>query len=137
MSDIKIIVASHGLFSQELVHSAEMIVGKMENVNSVSLLPNEALTDLMDKAVKLLEKSTDQTIVLVDLFGGTPCNVFTALLKKYDFHLYTGASLPMLIELYLKTSSTVEFDSDQWFEEYKSKLDESTVNVNDRIGGNQ
>lgn len=133
MSEMNIIVASHGLFSKELIKSAEMIVGEMQGVYSVSLLPNESLETLTEKTETLLKGLKDKTIVLVDLFGGTPCNVFTMLLKKYKYQLFTGVSLPMLIDLYLKLSSEDKFNSQQWFEEYRNNVIESMVAVKEKM----
>ncbi|MDN6250746.1 MAG: PTS sugar transporter subunit IIA [Tetragenococcus koreensis] len=130
---MNIVVASHGLFSKELIKSAEMITGKMERVYSISLLPNESLETLTEKAEKLLKSLGDETIVLVDLFGGTPCNVFTILLKKYDYQLFTAVSLPMLIVLYLKLSTEEQFNPQQWFEEYQNNITEGTVAVKEKL----
>ncbi|GEQ49998.1 PTS sugar transporter subunit IIA [Tetragenococcus koreensis] len=130
---MNIVVASHGLFSKELIKSAEMITGKMERVYSISLLPNESLETLTEKAEKLLKSLGDETIVLVDLFGGTPCNVFTILLKKYDYQLFTAVSLPMLIDLYLKLSTEEQFNPQQWFEEYQNNITEGTVAVKEKL----
>ena len=53
------------------------------------------------------------TIVLVDLYGGTPCNVFTVMSRKYHYPVLTGLNLPMLIDLYLKLSNMDEADLDE------------------------
>ena len=39
MANLNIIIGTHGRFGEEIIKSAEMIVGKMENVRAVSLLP--------------------------------------------------------------------------------------------------
>ena len=40
-----------------------------------------------------------ETIVLCDLFGGSPSNVAMSLISKGDISIFTGLNLPMLIEI--------------------------------------
>ena len=40
---------------------------------------------------------TAQTLILVDLFGATPCNVASKLVDGIDSRLLTGVNLPMLL----------------------------------------
>lgn len=129
---MNIIVGTHGKFGEELVHSAEMIVGKMENVTTVSLIPEWSFEDFMKKADEVLSQQEGDTIVLVDLFGGTPSNVFTALSKKYHHQVITGVNLPTLIDLYLKVSNG-SYDPETLVEETLTTLKESGVHTNPLI----
>ena len=45
----EIVICTHGKFGEELVHSAEMIVGPMKNIKIFSLLP-AVLICLTDKS---------------------------------------------------------------------------------------
>lgn len=40
---------------------------------------------------------TEQTLILTDLFGATPCNVASRLVDGIDSRLLTGVNLPMLL----------------------------------------
>jgi len=100
MSKLNMIIATHGQFGEELVKSAEMIAGRLENVHCLSLLPSVSFEAFMHQADNLLSELTGPTIVLVDMFGGTPCNVLTVLSRKHHHHVVTGVNLPMLINLY-------------------------------------
>lgn len=133
MSRVDIIIGTHGQFGEALKASAEMIVGKMDQVTCVSLLPEMSLEDYMAKASAVLETCGDQVIVLVDLFGGTPSNVFSALSRKYHHHVVTGLNLPMLIDLYLKVSAQLESDSALLVEGCLETLKESAVYTNERL----
>ena len=82
MAKLNIIVGTHGHFGEELVKSAELITGKMEGVRTLSLLPEMSFEDFMKNAEEVLSTTEKPYVVLVDLFGGTPCNVLTVLSKS-------------------------------------------------------
>ncbi len=110
MKTLNIVIGTHGRFGEELVRSAEMIVGKMDNVNTVSLDPEASFETYMQEADALLSTLVGPIITLVDLFGGTPSNVFTVLSKKHGNAVITGLNLPMLVDLYLSTNHADAID---------------------------
>ena len=100
MEKFNIVIGTHGRFGEELVKSAAMIAGNMGRVKACSLLPEYSFEDYMRLVDKTLSELDDGfTIVLVDLYGGTPCNTFTVLSQKYHYDVLTGLNLPMLIEI--------------------------------------
>lgn len=102
MSDRAILVMTHGEFGIELVKSVEMIMGPQENVCALALRPGDSVDGFRDEANLLVEKNKEkgfETIVLVDLMGGSPGNVALSLLAKNDLKILTGVNMPMLIEL--------------------------------------
>ncbi|MEF9961736.1 MAG: PTS mannose transporter subunit IIA [Erysipelotrichaceae bacterium] len=95
-----IYICTHGKFGEELIRSAEMIVGKLDGVKAFSLIPGmspEEYQILIEDSLKLEGESI---IVMVDLFGGTPSNTMAILSKKYKLDILSGINLAMLIELY-------------------------------------
>lgn len=133
MSKLNIVIATHGIFGEALVHSAEMIVGKTENVYNLSLLPEKSFEDFLTEANELFEKLTGPTIALVDLFGGTPSNVLTALTKKYDHKVITGLNLPIFIALYMKVLTTETIDLDALVEHCLTEGQKSVLLTNDQL----
>ena len=135
MAKLNIIVGTHGHFGEELVKSAELITGKMEGVRTLSLLPEMSFEDFMKNAEEVLSNTEKPSVVLVDLFGGTPCNVLTVLSKKYNYDIVSGVNLPMLIDLYVKTLSMEdsEIDTDKLAEECIDTLKESGVHTNKQV----
>lgn len=103
-----LLVGTHGRAGEELVRSAEMILGKMEDVHCFSLLPGMTVDEYMKKIVETLEKLPAGTLCLVDLFGGTPSNVFCALSKKYQNTVVTGVNLAMLMEVYMNREAMTD-----------------------------
>ena len=102
MANRAILVITHGEFGIELIKSAEMIMGPQENLRALALRPGESVDSLREQANKIVEENEKcglETILLVDLLGGSPSNVSLSLLSKYDLHILTGINMPMLIEL--------------------------------------
>ena len=103
-----IIVASHGDLAKGILMSAEMIVGKQENVAACCLLPSEGPEDIKNKIMTAIDQfdSCDEILFLVDLWGGTPFNQITTLVEgNENYRVITGLNLPMLIEACMARSS--------------------------------
>jgi len=99
-SQKKILIGTHGKFGEEIVRSAEMIIGKMNNIQTFSLLPTVSSEEYCLSIESVLKNLPEKTLCLVDLFGGTPANTFALLSKKYNNIVLSGLSLAMIIEAY-------------------------------------
>lgn len=108
---MKVILISHGRFCEEILKSAEMILGPQENVYPIIFLASDSLQTLKDRTEeKLKELSGEEIVIITDLKGGTPCNVAFLLQKAYNFTLLTGLNLPILLEALI--SKDIESDSE-------------------------
>lgn len=112
-----LLLMSHGNLAKEMVQSAEMIVGKIDNIEAVSLLPGMPLDEFMGEAEEVIKKSGEKVIILVDLFGGTPGNVATILKNKYDVACICGLNLAILLEAVLKREFNTDSDINSIVEE--------------------
>lgn len=92
-----IIIGTHGDFGKALIKSAEMILGKLENVKFVSLKEGQDPDQYYVAVESVLKESVGNVLCLVDIFGGTPSHTFLRLSQKYNFKLCGGLNLPMLI----------------------------------------
>lgn len=101
---VGIILASHGEFANGILQSSEMIFGKQQDVQAVCLYPNEGPDDFRKKLEDAIATLSDQNQVLIlcDLWGGTPFNQSSALIKGHEdtWGIVTGMNLPMIIEAY-------------------------------------
>ena len=98
-----LIIATHGMFSEELLKSSEMIFGSQENVGCITFKPGEGVENLVSKYNKLIEKldCDDGVLFMVDLFGGSPFNAASILAMKNDkMEIISGVNLPMLLEVF-------------------------------------
>lgn len=99
---VGVILASHGGFADGIHQSAEMIFGPQENFKSCILKPDEGPEDVkkkMQEAVTSLDNQ-DEVLFLVDLWGGTPFNQASSLVKEHEdkWTIVAGMNLPMVIE---------------------------------------
>lgn len=130
---LNIVIGTHGKFGESLVESASMIVGSLDSVYTVSLLPEYSFEEYMEEAVRVMDSLEGPTITFVDLFGGTPSNVFTVLSKKYNNAVVTGVNLPVLIDTYLSNQSKENVDLNEVVEQALSTLVESGKHTNKEL----
>lgn len=105
---IGIVIVTHGNLGEELLSSAEIICGKQEHVITVGLHPSDAIVDLpgrIDAARRSFPDCSD-ALVLVDLFGGSPCNSTMRCLAAEPFQCISGVNLPMLLEVLTQREDT-------------------------------
>lgn len=99
---ISVIIGTHGMFSEELLKSSEMIFGSQENVGSVTFKTGEGIDNLIGKYNTLINKldCKDGVLFMVDLFGGSPFNAASMIaMKNDDMEIITGVNLPMVLEV--------------------------------------
>jgi PTS system mannose-specific IIA component len=99
---ISVIIGTHGIFSEEILKSAEMIFGAQENVGSVTFKPGEGIENLIEKYNTLIAEldSTDGVLFMVDLFGGSPFNAASIIAMQHEnMEIVTGVNLPMILEV--------------------------------------
>ncbi|MBC1630800.1 PTS mannose transporter subunit IID [Listeria welshimeri] len=98
---VAIIIGTHGEAARELLKSAEMIIGKQDNVEFITFIPGENTDTLITKYKEKLEKldTSEGVIFMVDLFGGSPYNASSQVaLPEEDMDVVTGVNIPMLLE---------------------------------------
>ena len=98
---ISVIIGTHGMFSEEILKSSEMIFGSQENVASVTFKPGEGIDNLVEKYNKLINEldCKDGVLFMVDLFGGSPFNAASIIAMKHDnMEIVAGVNLPMILE---------------------------------------
>lgn len=99
---VNILVVSHGNLASELIKSAEMIAGEAKNLFAVSLFPGESPETFEAKVNDIMRKiNGEDTLILIDIFSGTPYNITASQVMKENVECVTGVNLPMLIEAML------------------------------------
>jgi PTS system mannose-specific IIA component len=97
---VGLVIAAHGHLAEELVATAEQIVGKLPMVATCSIEPGtapEVFCEQMRQAVASVD-SGQGVLVLADLFGGTPCNQGLLLIRDRPLEVVTGVNLPMVLK---------------------------------------
>ena len=109
---IAIILGTHGKFSEEILKSIEMILGKQKNVATITYLSGEGADDLMKKYEDVIKSLQCKAGVLfmVDLFCGSPFNAASMIASKEEnMDIITGLNIPMLLAVFsAREDSTVD-----------------------------
>jgi PTS system mannose-specific IIA component len=95
-----IIIITHGRLARELLGAAEFILGKIEQVECISVGPElepRRLRDNLAGAIGRMDQGQG-VLILTDMFGGTPNNISLAFLSEGKVEVVTGVNLPMLIK---------------------------------------
>src|SRR3954464_6915469 len=96
---IGVVVAAHGQLAQELIRTAEGVVGHLDQTVPVSVVATSPdVRAQIAEAVREAD-SGEGVVVLADLLGGSPCNLGLALAYPGKVEVVTGVNLPMLLKL--------------------------------------
>ncbi|MBW1836942.1 MAG: PTS fructose transporter subunit IIA [Deltaproteobacteria bacterium] len=98
---IGIVIVTHSQLGDALINASEFILGhKPENVVSVSIDLSENAVDLRKKIAESIKKVNEQegTIILTDMFGGTPSNLSYSFLEEGRIEVLSGVNLPILVK---------------------------------------
>lgn len=99
---LPIILASHGPFAQGALECVEMLMGMQEGVQVISVKIDSNIENLrkqMAESYQTLNQGQG-IIILVDLMGGTPCNLASELVVQHDdILLLCGFNIPVLLEV--------------------------------------
>jgi PTS system mannose-specific IIA component len=100
---IGLVVATHGNLGNELLASAQMIIGPVRNARAVSITQEssmESIRDAISAAIAEVVKDGHGVIIVTDMFGGTPANVSMTFLEPQEVEVLTGVNLPMLLKFF-------------------------------------
>lgn len=112
-----VLIMTHGGMADGLLDSVRMISGDHDGVASLSFRPDWSLDTLVAAIKERLDEFEAAnpgapTLVLVDLFGGTPSNAIATLLGEgRELYALAGASLPMALEAVLGRDDDTPMDA--------------------------
>jgi mannose/fructose-specific phosphotransferase system component IIA len=93
-----IFLLTHGRAGEEILRSSEMITGRISDVYAFSLLPDMSPEVYVKSIREKLNEAPPGSIVLTDLFGGTPSNVAISLSTEFEIFVISGLNIAMLID---------------------------------------
>jgi len=96
---VGLVVVCHEDMGAELMRAAEMIVGKIESVETVGVKQESAPETLRDRVQSAIKKVDQKqgVMLMTDMFGGTPSNISLAFLSD-AVEVVTGVNLSMIIK---------------------------------------
>ena len=128
---INILIVTHGDFGKELLKSSEIIIGKIDNVECLSFNLGDNYNDLCKKVEDSIEKiGEEDLIVFTDMYGGSPFNAVTKLMKNKKFFHITGINLPLFIDIAINKNT---YTMDEIAEKIIKNGKKSIVFVNDKF----
>ncbi len=99
-----IVMCGHGQLAIAMKESIIMIYGEIDNVIALEFNKQENREMLIEKMADAIDPNVD-TLIIVDLFGGSPYNAAAELaFKQQNIQLISGMSLPMCLEVIDKRS---------------------------------
>ncbi|WP_455813036.1 PTS mannose transporter subunit IIAB [Pseudomonas graminis] len=110
---IAIMIGTHGWAAEQLLKTAEMLLGEQENVGWIDFVPGENAETLMEKYQARLAgmDSTQGVLFLVDTWGGSPFNAASRLVvDKPGYDVVAGVNIPMLVEVLMARDDNPTFD---------------------------
>ncbi|VTT28348.1 PTS system mannose-specific transporter subunit IIA [Klebsiella pneumoniae] len=110
---IAIMIGTHGWAAEQLLKTAEMLLGEQENVGWIDFVPGENAETLIEKYQARLANmdSTQGVLFLVDTWGGSPFNAASRLVvDKPDYEVVAGVNIPMLVEVLMARDDNPTFD---------------------------
>lgn len=108
----KILLLTHGGWGMSLVEGIQMILGSMSYVHEIPLLPTDTLSEYMDKVQAYVSSISLDSLIIVDLMGGTPSNVAAVIGNQTGMKVFTGLNAPMLLEACVELQGDGTLDSD-------------------------
>jgi len=99
------VIVTHGHLAGELLAAAEMIVGPISFIAAVSIGWHDDVDNAraeVERAIKGVSQGAG-TLLMTDMFGGTPTNIASMFLETDRVEVVTGVNLPMVIKLASQT----------------------------------
>lgn len=108
---IGVLILTHDGLGAALVASATHMLGRTpDNLRAIGVTGTdnpEAILERVRTALQELD-SGDGVLVLTDIYGATPCNVASRLLRRGRVEGVSGVNLPMLLRVLTYSGSGLE-----------------------------
>lgn len=110
---IAIVIGTHGWAAEQLLKTAEMLLGEQENVGWIDFVPGENAETLIEKYTAQLSRldTSSGVLFLVDTWGGSPFNAASRIVVDKEQHeVVAGVNIPMLVETLMARDDNPSFD---------------------------
>lgn len=97
---VGLVIATHGRLAEELIATAEGIVGPIADIAASHVEPAASAAELhqqIERAVVSVDQGQG-VLILADLLGGSPCAQSLPLCAQRRVEVVTGVNLPMLLK---------------------------------------
>lgn len=102
---IGVVIAAHGKLSEELLRTAEAVVGRLDQVRTVNVAASDPeVRHKVADAIRAVDGG-EGVVLLTDLLGGSPTQLCLSFLDERKVEVVTGVNLPMVLKLVSLRSS--------------------------------
>jgi mannose PTS system EIIA component len=96
---IGVVIASHGKLAEELLRTAETVVGPLSQVRAVNVVASDPeVRHKVAEAIRGVDGG-EGVLLLTDLLGGSPTQLCLSFLDERQVEVVTGVNLPMVLKL--------------------------------------
>ena len=120
-----IVLVTHGEFATGIVTSLELVYGKSENLETVTIHSSETLKEIIKNIQDKIKGFNNNlpTVIITDIAGGSTTQAALEILSSNEnIYLLTGLSLGLLLEVVLADMT----DSDEENKEILREIIENT-----------
>ena len=97
---ISILLITHGELGKSLIECATHVLGDkplfLESLSIENDCTHESMFKQISERINLLDQGNG-VLILTDIFGATPCNIITKIIKPGKVSAIAGVNLSMLI----------------------------------------
>lgn len=97
---VHIVIIAHSEIANSFAYCVEHILAKrVDNLHILAVKKTEDSEQILHRANEFIEQviPRESILLLTDLFGATPSNLATKLIKPNKVEMLTGLNLPMLV----------------------------------------
>lgn len=108
---IGILIIAHGKLGDSLIDCASHVLGKKPpKLSHLVVDKQDDPAILIAKAQQMIAELNggDGVLVLSDMYGATPCNIVTKLIKPNEVEGVAGVNLPMLVRTLTYRDATLK-----------------------------
>lgn len=98
---IGMVLVTHGKLAEEFRLALEHVVGPQEQCEAVCIGADDDMEERRNDILTAVQDvdSGQGTVILTDMFGGTPSNLAISVMEGRDLEVIAGVNLPMLVKL--------------------------------------
>ncbi len=87
--------------AEEVLNSAQNILGKQEKVWAINILPQQGIDSIKKRLQEVVngESIPGGYVIVVDMFGGSPCNACSDVIESDMISVISGMNLPIVTTL--------------------------------------
>ena len=93
----EILLLTHGGWGLQLCNSLRMVMGEIEGVTEIALMPVDTLGEFYQRVEAVVKTMPEGSLIVTDFIGGTTSNVAARLSADYPVAVISGLNASLLL----------------------------------------